>query len=179
MRVFLVVICAAAMSLASCKKKPNYNRSTPDATLASFFKALNGGQLPGALDQFTLDPEKRAWQLRCQTSGCKKGSYQIFEPDSERSDYQATLIVDYEVYGHGEGRIMHGQRSPVRLVREGDRWFIVRFGEHRSGAAPAARDAGSDRDAGPDPGDGGLGQDGGDGGTSAPAGDGGAGAEDR
>jgi hypothetical protein len=124
---------ALAVVLASttgCKKSPSYDRSTPDKTLASFFKALADERIPEDLDRLVIaeGAEATVWKVRCEAYGCTGGSYRIVER-GPASDYEATLLIDYRITGERGAVVMQGQRSPVQLLREPDGWRITQLGK--------------------------------------------------
>lgn len=138
----------AAMLAASCKRAPSYDRSTPEKTLASFFKALQAKRIPEDLDRLVIVDagEEAAWRSRCQPHGCTGGSFRIVErPPS--TDYEVTLVTDYRITGRDGALVMRGQHSPIQLLREPEGWRITQFGKvrrERSGPTPApAGDAGA------------------------------------
>ena len=143
----LALVCLA-VAAGGCKKRRTYDRSSPDATLTAFFRALNKGHLPADLEELVQGREVLAWKLRCKTSGCKRGTFKILD-GSERSDYETTLIADYQVIGNDDGQVMHGEKSPIKLIREADRWYIVQFGRLQPGPDRPI----SVRDGGAEPGD--------------------------
>lgn len=121
-------LAALLLVFGACKRSPSYSRSSPSATLDSFFKALEAGDLPEHLDSFVISgPEAARWRLRCGGVGCKGGHYRIVAR-GEQTEFRAVLYVDYSVEGNGGGRVMHGERSPIQFEREGDTWYIVQFG---------------------------------------------------
>ena len=135
MRGLVLAACAAAVLAGGCKRR-TYDRSTPDAALASFFRALDKGDIPDQLELLVAtETERAAWRLRCRTRGCKGGTYKVLE--RETSDYEATFLVDYEVTGREGERVMRGEASPVLLIRERDGWRITQFGRKVGGAAKA------------------------------------------
>jgi hypothetical protein len=136
MRALVLATCVLVLSPA-CKKRVPIDQSTPEHSLASFFTGLGAGRLPDDLDNYlSSDSERSAWRLRCKTRGCKQGRFTVVER-GDMGDYQATLFVDYEIFGSSGDRIMKGEHSPIRFEREGDRWMIDQFGR-RQGATSAA-----------------------------------------
>jgi hypothetical protein len=136
-----VVVLALVASLAGCKKRPDYDRQTPEAALASFFGALESGRFPRHLEHFIIDPDELAmWNHRCEVRGCQGGEYRIVER-GETSAHRAVIYLDYHVEGHGDTWVMRGERSPIHFLREGDAWYFTQFGERLRGGPrdPAAR----------------------------------------
>ncbi|HUS69091.1 MAG TPA: hypothetical protein VMZ28_31355 [Kofleriaceae bacterium] len=145
------LLLAAALATA-CRKAPSYDRSTPEKTLASFFKALEAKRIPEDLDRLVIVDagEEAAWKARCQPHGCTGGSFRVVErPPS--GEYEATLVGDYRITGRDDALVMRGQHSPVQLLREPEGWRITQFGKVRrqvsgpksapagdAGAAPSA-----------------------------------------
>src|SRR5688572_19644977 len=103
------LLFAAALAVG-CKRPPSYDRSTPEKTLASFFKALEARRIPEDLDRLVVVDagEEAAWKARCQPHGCTGGSFRIVaKPPS--GDYEATLVVDYRITGRDGALVMRGQ----------------------------------------------------------------------
>lgn len=158
MRWCLLVLVAAAIS-SGCKKRPSYDLSTPESTVAAFFAALDKGRIPEDLDTFVADPQEQSlWRFRCKQRGCSGGDFDVLEV-AEMSGYHATLVVDYTVFGERDNVVMRGQRSPLKLERQGDQWLLVQFGKRVSASKRGAVfDAGAatpsgDQDAGADAGE--------------------------
>jgi len=144
MRRLVLAACAAAVLAGGCKKRRSYDRSTPEKALASFFDALEAGRIPDDLDRLiAVETERAAWRMRCKTRGCEGGTFKVLE--RETSDYEATLIIDYQVTGSHDAVVMSGDRSPVLLMRDQGGWRIAQFG--RQTGLPA-RDAGAAGDGG-------------------------------
>ncbi len=143
--VLLLLACAVA-----CRRAPSYDRSTPEKTLASFFKALEAKRIPEDLDRLVIVDagEEAAWKARCQRHGCTGGSFRIVQrPPS--SDYEVTLVVDYRITGRDGALVMRGQHSPIQLLREPEGWRITQFGKVRRqvtgpASAPPVGDAGAE-----------------------------------
>jgi hypothetical protein len=135
MRGLVLVVCAAAVIAGGCKRRRSYDQSTPEQALTSFFEALRRGRIPADLEQLVATEEERtSWRLRCESRGCKDGSFQVLE--RETSDYEATLVIDYEVTGNEGHQVMSGVSSPIQLTRDQRRWSIARFGR-QVGVTPA------------------------------------------
>jgi hypothetical protein len=127
MRGLVLVVCAAAVLAGGCRKRRSHNQSSPEQALTSFFEALRRGHIPADLEQLVATEEERtSWRFRWESRGCKGGSFQVLE--RETSDYEATLVVDYEVTGHEGYQVMSGERSPIQLTRDQRGWSIARFG---------------------------------------------------
>lgn len=170
----IAAMILGAWLVAGCKKRPSYDLSSPEGTVAGFFAALDKGRIPEDLDTFIADAQElQLWKFRCRTKGCTGGDFKIVEV-AEMSGYRATLIVDYAVFGDRDALIMRGQKSPLQLERQGDQWLLLQFGKRIS--APK-RDGGPDpapaappaiHDGGPEP-EGGTANDAGPGATEPPA----------
>lgn len=149
MRVFAALLLGALVASGGCKKRRTYDRSTPEATVRSFFAALDEGHIPDDLPLFVADTtEIASWRMRCKNRGCERGELTVRQ-QLEHTDYTAVLVVDYSVFGTRGARVMRGEESPIRLQREGDAWRIVQFGRRipaRSEQPP--EDAGLPGDAG-------------------------------
>lgn len=124
----ILVLVAAAVALTGCKKKRTYDRSSPEATLASFFDAINNKRIPADLEQFIAEPkELHLWRFRCKDQRCRSGTFRITNV-GERTEYSVLLYVDFVVHGKDGGSTTRGQRSPIALEKRGARWFIKRVG---------------------------------------------------
>jgi hypothetical protein len=137
----LAALALPLVGVQACgRDAPARDQSTPERAVASFFAALAAGDVPEHSDALLADDtERRAWRLRCKTAGgCRGGHAQVLGRAESGAD-AATLLVDYEVSGDGGARLMQGSRSPLRLVRDGERWLIAGFGEQiLAPVAPAA-----------------------------------------
>jgi hypothetical protein len=142
----LCLALSLALAVGGCKKKPSYDLGSPEATLASFEKALDSGRIPEDLATFVSSPrEVAAWKLRCRTRGCVAGTFKIVKQEHV-ADYTAVLLADYRVEGKDGGIVMRGKSSPIHFAREEGRWYIEQFGEYVTAPrtrrpAPNARDA--------------------------------------
>ena len=148
-----LLLAAALAAGAGCRRAPSYDRSTPEKTLASFFKALEAERIPEDLDRLVIVDagEAAAWKARCERNGCTGGSFRIVsKPPS--TDYEATLVVDYRITGRDDALVMRGQHSPIELLREPEGWRITQFGKvqrRTQGPKPAAPAPGDDAGAAP------------------------------
>ncbi len=147
----LCLALSLALAVAGCKKKPSYDLSSPEATLASFEKAIDSGRMPEDLATFVSNPrEVAAWKLRCRTRGCTEASFKVIKRDKV-ADYSAILLVNYHVEGKDGGTVIRGKSSPIQFAREENRWYIEQFGKYvtasgHRGRVRKARDAGPARD---------------------------------
>jgi hypothetical protein len=146
------VLLAAALA-AGCRKAPSYDRSTPEKTVASFFKALDADRIPEDLDRLVIvdDRGEAAWKGRCAPNGCTGGSFSIVRREPG-TDYEATLVVDYLITGRKGAVVMRGHQSPIQLLREPEGWRITQFGKVRRHVTPGTPSA----DGGAPPADGGA-----------------------
>jgi len=148
----LALALGLAVALCGCKKKPSYDVSSPEATLASFGKAVDAGRIPQDLATFISNPrEVAAWKLRCRTRGCSGAKFKSVKVD-RIADYTATLIADYKIKGNGGAIVMRGKGSRIQFAREEGRWYIEQFGDYVQ-APHRRRHAGAERDAGAAPGE--------------------------
>jgi len=152
-----LAIAGLLLCICGCKKKPTYDLSSPEATLASFEKALDQERIPEDISIFVSSPREIAsWKLRCRTRGCSGGTFKVLKRD-RMADYTAVLIADYTVQGKGGSTVMRGQRSPIQFAREDSSWLIEQFGKQikapaRRRPAASARDAAPAPSSGPAPG---------------------------
>jgi len=148
-RAALVLASVALVgAVGGCKKRPSYDTSTPDATLRSFARAVDHGDIPGDIGYLVSDDtEQDRWRLRCRELHCRKGTFQVVDRGPV-GEYAAVLYVDYEVTGDAHVRVVGGKRTPVHFAREGKHWSIVQFGDEVDlpGTAPPAGDAGAGGD---------------------------------
>ena len=149
-RMALAALAGSLVCICGCKKKPTYDLSSPEATLASFEKALDQERIPEDISTFVNNPREIAsWKLRCRTRGCSSGTFEVLKRERV-ADYTAVLIVDYTVQGKGGSTVMRGQQSPIRFAREESRWLIEQFGKQIKAPAKRRSAAGA-RDAAPAP----------------------------
>ena len=154
MRAAAPLLVLAALAVG-CKKRPSYDRSTPEKALASFFKALDADRIPEDLPLLVIleRADAASWKARCESQGCSGGDYRVVKA-GPATEYEATLVVDYRITGKNDALVMRGHQSPVQFLREPDGWRISQFGKttrHRSGpsavpagdAGPAATDGGA------------------------------------
>ncbi len=149
----LVVLAAPALD-GGCKRSLDYDQSTPDKALESFFKALDKKRFPADLGTFIAeDVELNEWRFRCKKRRCAGGSYKIL--DREVHPVRATLYVEYAITDRSGGKIMRGQRSPIIMIKERDKWMFLQFGKRRTvpaGGAKQHRDESNETDpAAPNP----------------------------
>lgn len=131
----LAAMIAVVSGIAACKKRASYDTDTPESAIAAFAKAVNAGKIPEDVGRLVLtDLEQRKWKLRCRTRGCKKATFTVVERGNV-GEYRALLYVDYVVEGDQGARVIEGKRAPIRLEREGGRWFIAQFGDEVPGPA--------------------------------------------
>lgn len=129
-RLPTLLACAIGLTLLSgCKKRVSYDTDTPESAIAAFAKAVNAGNIPEDVGRLVLSElEQRKWKLRCRTRGCKKATFTVVERGNV-GEYRAVLYVDYVVEGDNGARVIEGKHAPIRLEREGGRWFIAQFGD--------------------------------------------------
>jgi hypothetical protein len=118
-----------------CKGAPDYDRSSPDATLESFFKGLNKKRFPEDLAKFLDEQELKIWTMRCRSPGCAGGTFRIVSR-GEQNEVRAVLYVDYVIEADNGVHVMKGDKSPVSFAKEGKSWLIVAFGRQRSAPQP-------------------------------------------
>lgn len=141
----LAVVATAA--IASCGRRGEYDRSSPEATVRSLFRALAAGRIPADVGLlFADDREVARWTLWCEHHGCAGGTISRLRTE-QRTGSTAVLRIDYEIYGRGKTLASRGTDAPVTLVRDGDAWRIVQFGERivvrtdEPGTRPRPREA--------------------------------------
>ncbi|HUH04330.1 MAG TPA: hypothetical protein VML75_20175 [Kofleriaceae bacterium] len=154
-----LLACAIGLtSMSGCKKRASYDTDTPESAIAAFAGAVNAGNIPEDVGRLVLSElEQRKWKLRCRTRGCKKATFKVVERGNV-GEYRALLYVDYVVEGDHGARVIEGKRAPIRLEREGGRWFIAQFGDELAAPsdagmaepAPPAGDGGTDSASGRD-----------------------------
>lgn len=129
MVVRIAIVGLVALGCAGgCKKDPSYDMGSPEATLASFERAIGKGQIPEQVARLVSDEvEQKQWRLRCASRGCRKATFEVVGT-RERTQYTAVLEVDFRVEGDLEGEVMAGTREPIRFELDGERWFIARIG---------------------------------------------------
>jgi hypothetical protein len=155
--VAALLACAISIgstSISGCKKRASYDTDTPESAIAAFARAVNDGNIPEDVGRLVLSElEQRKWKLRCRTRGCKKATFKVVERGNV-GEYRALLYVDYVVEGDHGARVIEGKRAPIRLEREGGRWFIAQFGDELAAPSdaglaepvPISGDAGTDSD---------------------------------
>lgn len=116
-----------SLLVAGCKGEPEYDRSSPEATLESFFTALNNKRLPKDLPIFLGEQELKIWNMRCKQPGCAGGNYKVVTR-GDGNDVRATLYIDYAIEAANGVQIMKGDKSPVAFEKEGKTWTIMSFG---------------------------------------------------
>ena len=123
---------AVSVALTGCRKKrPDYDRSTPEKTLASLEKAFEKGRIPADLEAFFVNQKDlTGWKLRCKSAGCKKADFKVVQKIAE-DEYSASYLVDVTVFGrqHQE-RVMSSPKTPVKFVFEDGAWFIEELGRY-------------------------------------------------
>ena len=127
-RVLLGLVALALCAPACSKQATTADRSTPEATVRSFFAALDAGRIPAELESFVIDERERAgWKLRCELDGCASGHLERLQP-VEALAWRAVLRLTYDVRSRDGIVIMSGRDAPVTLERDGAVWKIREFG---------------------------------------------------
>lgn len=131
-----VGVLLVGLVVGGCKGHSPVKQDSPEAVLESFFKALKEKRIPAEIETFVIDGAEQArWRVRCEHRGCSKGTYSIRSVE-ERGDNGATLLVDYEVYGKKDQRVMRGKNSPLLFEKQAGKWGIVQFGRQLAAPEP-------------------------------------------
>lgn len=128
-----VALCVAVTASWGCRKKrPSYDRSTPEKTLAALSKAFEKGRIPTDVESFFISQrDVTGWRLRCKDGKCAKATFKVVKKLSE-DEYAASYIVDVTVYGRTRGeRIMIAKAAPIKFVYEAGAWFIEELGSYK------------------------------------------------
>jgi hypothetical protein len=128
----LLALCIAITFSWGCRKKrPSYDRSTPEKTLVSLEKAFEKGRIPADIEAFFVSQRDiSGWRLRCKNGKCKKAAFKVLEKKSE-DEYAASYMVEVNVYGTSRSeRIMVSKSAPIKFVFEDGAWFIEELGSY-------------------------------------------------
>jgi hypothetical protein len=128
-----LLLLALAVALPGCKrKKPSYDRSTPEKTLRSLENAFEKGRIPSDLETFFVSQsDVSGWKLRCKDGKCQKARFANLEEVS-KDEYTARYLVDVTVFGRQlNERIMVSARTPIKFLFEDGAWFIEELGEYK------------------------------------------------
>ncbi len=148
--ITLAVVVLAMTAALACKKrdKPPYDVSSPQATVASLFKAMNKKRIPADLQHLMSTTSLlKEWQFRCR-KGCYGASFKIVR--SETKNPSKTIVYVDFVIRIGDGRKLRRNAQPFILDKLADQWLIGEIGLRTSKKTTAPPvDAGKASDAGP------------------------------